>query len=101
VQLLRKYSRDHSTKFDVQLGKDHFESFLMLESGRAQAFVLDANLLAGVIANSKNPTGYKIVGEVLGPSPLRCCSATAMPVQEGRGWRHRRADAKRRNGQAL
>ncbi|MEG2999400.1 MAG: transporter substrate-binding domain-containing protein [Comamonas sp.] len=70
VQLLRKYSRDHSTKFDVQLGKDHFESFLMLESGRAQAFVLDANLLAGVIANSKNPSGYKIVGEVLGAEPI-------------------------------
>ncbi len=70
VQLLRKYNRDHSTKFDVQLGKDHFESFLMLESGRAQAFVLDANLLAGVIANSKNPTGYKIVGEVLGAEPI-------------------------------
>ncbi|MEG2048629.1 MAG: transporter substrate-binding domain-containing protein [Comamonas sp.] len=70
VQLLRKYSRDHNTKFDVQLGKDHFESFLMLESGRAQAFVLDANLLAGVIANSKNPTGYKIVGEVLGAEPI-------------------------------
>lgn len=70
VQLLRKYSRDHNTKYDVQLGKDHFESFLMLESGRAQAFVLDANLLAGVIANSKNPTGYKIVGEVLGAEPI-------------------------------
>ena len=70
VQLLRKYSRDHNTKFDVQLGKDHFESFLMLESGRAQAFVLDANLLAGVIANSKNPSGYKIVGEVLGAEPI-------------------------------
>ncbi|WP_370682345.1 transporter substrate-binding domain-containing protein [Comamonas sp. GB3 AK4-5] len=70
VQLLRKYSRDHGSKFDVQLGKDHFESFLMLESGRAQAFVLDANLLAGVIANSKNPAGYKIVGEVLGAEPI-------------------------------
>ena len=70
VQLLRKYSRDHNAKFDVQLGKDHFESFLMLESGRAQAFVLDANLLAGVIANSKDPKGYKIVGEVLGSEPI-------------------------------
>lgn len=70
VQLLRKYSRDHNTKYDVQLGKDHFESFLMLESGRAQAFVLDANLLAGVIANSKDPKGYKIVGEVLGAEPI-------------------------------
>lgn len=70
VQLLRKYARDHSVALPTSLGKDHFESFLMLESGRADAFVLDDNLLAGVIANSKDPKGYKIVGEVLGAEPI-------------------------------
>lgn len=70
VQLLRKYARDQGVNLPTSLGKDHFESFLMLESGRADAFVLDDNLLAGVIANSKNPTGYKIVGEVLGSEPI-------------------------------
>ncbi len=70
VQLLRKYSRDQNITLPTSLGKDHFESFLMLESGRADAFVLDDNLLAGVIANSKNPKGYKIVGEVLGAEPI-------------------------------
>lgn len=70
VQLLRKYARDHSVALPTSLGKDHFESFLMLESGRAEAFVLDDNLLAGVIANSKDPKGYKIVGEVLGSEPI-------------------------------
>ncbi|WP_370680976.1 transporter substrate-binding domain-containing protein [Comamonas sp. GB3 AK4-5] len=70
VQLLRKYSHEHSIKLPTQLGKDHFESFLMLESGRADAFVLDDNLLAGVIANSKDPKGYKLVGEVLGSEPI-------------------------------
>ena len=70
VQLLRKYSRDQGVTLPTSLGKDHFESFLMLESGRAEAFVLDDNLLAGVIANSKNPKGYKIVGEVLGAEPI-------------------------------
>ena len=43
---------------------------MLLESGRADAFVLDDNLLAGVIANSANPKGYKIVGEVLGSEPI-------------------------------
>jgi len=70
VQLLRKYSRDHNVNLPTSLGKDHFESFLMLESGRADAFVLDDNLLAGVIATSKDPKGYKIVGEVLGAEPI-------------------------------
>ena len=70
VQLLRKYSHENNVKLPTQLGKDHFESFLMLESGRADAFVLDDNLLAGVIANSKDPKGYKIVGEALGSEPI-------------------------------
>ncbi|MGZ5180193.1 MAG: transporter substrate-binding domain-containing protein [Ramlibacter sp.] len=46
-------------------GKDHSESFLLLQSGRASAFVLDDILLAGLIANSKNPKDYAIVGESL------------------------------------
>jgi glutamate/aspartate transport system substrate-binding protein len=66
VQLLRKLP----TPINAVLGKDHLESFLMLESGRADAFVLDDNLLAGIIANSKNPAGYRIVGEVLGSEPI-------------------------------
>ena len=70
VQLLRKYARDNNVNLPTQLGKDHFESFMMLEAGRADAFVLDDNLLAGVIANSKDPKGYKIVGEVLGAEPI-------------------------------
>lgn len=70
VQLLRKFGRDNGVNLPTSLGKDHFESFLMLESGRADAFVLDDNLLAGVIANSKNPAGFKIVGEVLGSEPI-------------------------------
>ena len=70
VQLLRKYAKDNNVNLPTQMGKDHFESFMMLEAGRADAFVLDDNLLAGVIANSKDPKGYKIVGEVLGAEPI-------------------------------
>lgn len=70
VQLLRKYGRDNGVNLLTLLGKDQYESFLMLESGRAQAFVIDDNLLAGLIAGSKNPGDYKIVGEVLGAEPI-------------------------------
>ncbi len=50
-------------------GKDHAESFLMLESGRASAFVLDDVLLAGLIAQSKNPKNFAIVGPALSVEP--------------------------------
>ncbi len=42
--------------------KDHGESFLLLESGRAQAFVMDDVLLAGLRARAKDPSQYVIVG---------------------------------------
>ena len=70
VQLLRTYARNKNIEIPTVLGKDHFESFLMLESGRADAFVLDDNLLAGMIANGRNPTGYRIVGEALASEPI-------------------------------
>ena len=50
-------------------GKDHAESFLMLETGRAQAFVMDDVLLAGLIAQSKNPKAFAIVGPALSVEP--------------------------------
>ncbi|MBP0639066.1 amino acid ABC transporter substrate-binding protein [Cupriavidus sp. AcVe19-6a] len=45
--------------------KDHGESFLLLESGRAQAFVMDDVLLAGLRARAKDPSQYLIVGPSL------------------------------------
>ena len=70
VQILRKYASDNDLNFKTLMSKDQFESFLLLESGRVDAFVLDDNMLAGVIGQSKNPKGYKIVGEVIGAEPI-------------------------------
>ena len=70
VQLLRKQERVVGSPIKTVLGKDHHESFMLLESGRADAFVLDDNILAGVIANSKDPSAYRIVGEPLGAEPI-------------------------------
>lgn len=50
-------------------GKDHAESFEILSSGRAVAFVLDDVLLAGLIARSKNPKEFIIVGPSLSTEP--------------------------------
>ena len=70
VQLLRKHERANGVDFKEVFGKDHAESFLLLESGRADAFVMDAQILAGNIATAKNPGDFKIVGEVLNVEPI-------------------------------
>jgi glutamate/aspartate transport system substrate-binding protein len=70
VQLLRKHERANGIDFKEVFGKDHADSFLLLESGRADAFVMDSQILAGNIANSKNPAEYKIVGEAISVEPI-------------------------------
>jgi glutamate/aspartate transport system substrate-binding protein len=70
VQHLRKHERAKHIDFKEVFGKDHADSFLLLESGRAEAFVMDDNILAGLIATAKTPGDFKIVGEVLSVEPI-------------------------------
>ena len=70
VQLLRKHERATGIDFKEVFGKDHADSFLLLESGRADAFVMDGQILAGNIAKAKNPADFRIVGEVLSVEPI-------------------------------
>ncbi len=70
VQLLRKHERANGVDFKEVFGKDHADSFLLLESGRADAFVMDSQILAGLIAKSKIPADFKVVGEVLNVEPI-------------------------------
>lgn len=70
VQTLRKNERATGVDFKEVFGKDHSDSFLLLESGRADAFVMDGAILAGNIATAKNPADFKIVGEVLSVEPI-------------------------------
>jgi glutamate/aspartate transport system substrate-binding protein len=70
VQLLRKHEKATGVDFKEVFGKDHADSFLLLESGRADAFVMDGQILAGLISKSKNPADFKIVGEVLSVEPI-------------------------------
>jgi len=70
VQTLRKNERSTGIDFKEVFGKDHSDSFLLLESGRADAFVMDGSILASNIAKSKLPADYKIVGEVLSVEPI-------------------------------
>jgi glutamate/aspartate transport system substrate-binding protein len=53
----------------ILIGKDHPESFLMLETGRAVAQANDDILLAAQLAASKNPADYEITKEALSVEP--------------------------------
>jgi glutamate/aspartate transport system substrate-binding protein len=70
VPRLRKLAADGGLALNLIYGKDHSDSFLLLESGRAEAFAMDDNTLAGLIASSKNPRDYQIVGKPLGMEPI-------------------------------
>ena len=64
-RLLREADKGRNLEVNNLGGKDHSDSFLLVESGRAQAFVLDDILLAGQIANARNPKDFIITGESL------------------------------------
>jgi glutamate/aspartate transport system substrate-binding protein len=72
VQTLRKNKRAEGMEFKELMGKDHADSFLLLESGRADAFVMDGSILAANASKSRNAADYKMVGEVLSVEPIAC-----------------------------
>ncbi len=72
VQTLRKNERAQGIDFKEVMGKDHADSFLLLESGRADAFVMDGSILAANISKAKNPASFKIVGPELSVEPIAC-----------------------------
>jgi glutamate/aspartate transport system substrate-binding protein len=49
--------------------KDHNESFLTVDTGRAVAFPMDDILLYGLVAQSKNSKDWAVVGDYLSPDP--------------------------------
>jgi ABC-type amino acid transport substrate-binding protein len=72
VQVLRKYDREHNLNMNFILGKDHGESMLLVESGRAVAFGMDDILLYGLRAAAKNPNDWEVVGDALQVEPYAC-----------------------------
>ncbi|ALE03667.1 transporter substrate-binding domain-containing protein [Bartonella ancashensis] len=72
IQLLRQHGRSDNINFRVINGKDHADSFLLLQSGRADAFVMDVSILAANIARSRVPSDYIILDSVLSVEPIAC-----------------------------
>ena len=69
VPLIKSYEKTKDVTVKEIYGKDHAESFLLLADDRSSAFIMDDILLAGQIANSKDPAGYKILTESLRQEP--------------------------------
>ncbi|WP_295394315.1 glutamate/aspartate ABC transporter substrate-binding protein [uncultured Thiodictyon sp.] len=61
-RLLRKLNEDKQMGMRIVSAKDHGESFLMLETGRAVAFMMDDALLYGELAKAKRPGDWAVVG---------------------------------------
>ncbi|SOZ36944.1 glutamate/aspartate ABC transporter substrate-binding protein [Cupriavidus neocaledonicus] len=62
-RLLRKMNDDQKLGLNIISTKDHGQSFLTLESGRAVAFMMDDALLYGERAKAKNPADWIVVGK--------------------------------------
>ncbi|NVE00801.1 amino acid ABC transporter substrate-binding protein [Massilia sp. BJB1822] len=54
---------------NIVVGKDHPESFLMMETGRAAAEANDDILLAAQVASARNPSEFQITAEALSVEP--------------------------------
>lgn len=61
-RLLRKMNEDKHMTMNVISAKDHGESFLTLETGRAVAFMMDDALLYGEMAKAKRASDWTVVG---------------------------------------
>lgn len=72
VQTLRRNQRAENIRFKEVQGKDHANSFILLESDRADAFVMDGSILAANISKAQKPSDFKILNEVLSVEPIAC-----------------------------
>jgi len=61
-RLIRKMNDDKKLNMSIISAKDHGESFLTLETGRAVAFMMDDALLYGELAKAKKPGDWIVTG---------------------------------------
>jgi ABC-type amino acid transport substrate-binding protein len=68
-KILRNLNEEKKLGIDLLAAKDHAESALMVESGRAVAFGMDDILLYGLRASAQNPAALAVVGEPIQVEP--------------------------------
>ncbi len=71
-RLLRQLDLERQAGMTIIAGRDHVDSFLLVDAGRAVAFAMDDILLYGQILNAKRPAQWQVVGEPLQVEPYAC-----------------------------
>nr|WP_083384207.1 MULTISPECIES: glutamate/aspartate ABC transporter substrate-binding protein [unclassified Cupriavidus] len=71
-RLLVKMNGEKAMNMNLISTKDHGQSFLILESGRAVAFVMDEPLLYGELTKAKNRDDWVVVGTPLQTENYAC-----------------------------
>jgi glutamate/aspartate transport system substrate-binding protein len=69
LKALNELNTSRNFGMNVLTANDHAAAFLMVESGRAAAFLMDDILLSGLVANAKKPGDFHISSESLGLEP--------------------------------
>jgi glutamate/aspartate transport system substrate-binding protein len=71
-RLLRKMNEEQKMSMNIISAKDHGESFLTLETGRAVAFMMDDALLYGEMAKAKKSGDWIVTGKVQSKEAYGC-----------------------------
>ena len=69
IKQITEIGAQKGLNLNILAAKDHAEAFLMVETGRAAAFVMDDILLASLVAGSKSPQNYVISADALSVEP--------------------------------
>ena len=79
-RLLRKMNEEKQLGMNIISAKDHGESFLTLETGRAVAFMMDDALLYGELAKAKRPADWVVTGTAQSYEAYGCMMAKDDPA---------------------
>nr|WP_315194955.1 glutamate/aspartate ABC transporter substrate-binding protein [uncultured Aquabacterium sp.] len=79
-RLLRKFNETSQSGMAIISAKDHGESFLTLETGRAVAFMMDDALLYGEKAKAKKPDEWVVVGKPMSEEAYSCMMRKGDPA---------------------
>ena len=66
---MKTYNDEKKLGINFIPSKDHAESFLAVDTGRAVAFPMDDIILYGLKASAKNPDDFVVIGEFLSDDP--------------------------------
>jgi glutamate/aspartate transport system substrate-binding protein len=69
IKQITEINAQKSLGMNILNAKDHPEAFLMVETDRAAAFVMDDILLYGMVASAKSPGAYQISADPLSVEP--------------------------------